>query len=73
MSRSVYDRFVGEADTKDWHPEAFHQGSEARTMDAPMLKSNPFDRGTWMWKSFNAGWADCDQLLRSERETGGQA
>lgn len=52
------DRFSGYEDM-EFHPEGESQGRMARLFGEPM-KNNPHTPGGWMWKSWNAGWADAD-------------
>lgn len=33
------------------------------------MTANPFDAGSWLWKSFNAGWADVDQDPDAPKES----
>jgi hypothetical protein len=42
-----------------WHPEAESQGRLAR-LDGHPIGGNPFEPGSWLWLSWNGGWADAD-------------
>lgn len=62
--RSIYDRFHAGEEIA-FHPEGFAEGIRARHYDYPM-SYNWYERGSWMWKSFNAGWCDEDAVILSE-------
>lgn len=53
------DRFSSKEEVR-YHPEAESQGRLAR-LDGWRLGENPFLHQSWLWKSWNAGWADADQ------------
>lgn len=57
-----------------WHPEAFSQGMEARSMgraiDGPDNPYREYGSYHWMLKSFRAGWRDMDQFILSESSSG---
>ncbi|OEU68415.1 MAG: hypothetical protein BBJ57_02300 [Desulfobacterales bacterium PC51MH44] len=53
------DRFNSTEDYK-WHPEGESQGRMARLRGFDIISQNPFEYGSWLWKSFRAGWVDVD-------------
>lgn len=68
--RVLMDRFNSSEDVI-FHPEAESQGALARMDGWDMQSQNPYHIGSWMWRSFNAGWADVDaerDNLKAENE-----
>ena len=63
----MVDRFDSN-ETPEWHPEAFSQGFMARMNGFDMDSQNYFQLGSWGWKSFRAGWADCDMDTEAPKE-----
>ena len=53
-------RGPSDAEEIAFHPEALSQGRLARLKGHEIVKSNPFDAGSWLWKSFRVGWSDVD-------------
>lgn len=43
-----------------WHPEAESEGRLAR-LDGHLKSENPYEDGTWLRRSWNAGWDEVDR------------
>jgi hypothetical protein len=56
------------AEDIEFHPEGLSQGRLARLGGHRMEKANPYELGSWLWQSFNAGWADVDMDENAPKE-----
>ena len=65
-NKSLYNRFHDGEDV-EFNPGCFEQGSEARGNNFDQYSQNPYERGTWAFQSYCAGWCDMDMAL-AERD-----
>lgn len=56
-------------DEREFHPEAFSEGIRARRQGFDQYSQCPYERGGWMFRSFQAGWCDADASIASENKT----
>jgi hypothetical protein len=60
------DRFSSQEEP-EFNPTAYGYGEAAR-MDGLSIDSNPYQRDTWAWKSFRAGWSDADMNAKEDAD-----
>lgn len=52
----------------EFNQEAFMQGFSHRTSGHGINEGNPYEKESWLYKSFRAGWCDADMCILNRED-----